>query len=68
MNTEIGEYYTVYMAIRDHLHKFPPKKGDKTMINYLNEFGITYYPEIMRTISNVRFIDADLIYKTPVKL
>ena len=67
-NTPIGEYYTVYMAIRDHLNKNPPKKGDKTMIDYLNEFGISLYPQIMRTTTNVRFIDAHLINKQPDRL
>lgn len=67
-NTSIGEYYTVYMALRDHLNKNPPKKGEKTMIDYLNDFGITLYPQIMRTTANVRFVDAYLISKQPDRL
>ena len=67
-NTSIGEYYTVYMAIRDHLNKNPPKEGEKTMIDYLNDFGITLYPQIMRTTTNTRFIDAYLINKQPDRL
>ena len=62
-NTPIGEYYTVYMALRDHLHKNPPKKGEKEIIDYLKEFGIVLYPQIMRTTTNARFIDAHLIDK-----
>lgn len=62
-NTTIGEYYTVYMALRKHLTENPPKKGEKQMIDYLNEFGITLYPQIMRTTSHVRFIDAHLTNK-----
>lgn len=67
-NTTIGEYYTVYMALRDHLNKHPPKKGDKTLIDYLNDFGITLYPQIMRTTTHVRFIDAYLINKESDKI
>lgn len=66
-NTAIGEYYAVYMELRDHLQKNPPKKGEKEVLDYLREFGITLYPQIMRTISNVRFIDAHLISKEPQK-
>ena len=66
-NSAIGEYYSVYMALRDHLHKNPPKEGEKQLIDYLNEFGITLYPQIMRTTTTVRFIDAYLINKEPQK-
>lgn len=62
-NTVLGEYYPIYMAIRDHLHKNPPKEGDKNMVDYLNEFGIILYPQIMRITTHVRFIDAYLINK-----
>lgn len=62
-NVSIGEYYTAYMAIRDYLNKHPPKKGGKTIIDYLNDFGISSYPQIMRTTAHVRFIDAHLIKK-----
>ena len=66
-NTAIGEYYSVYMALRDHLRKNPPKEGEKQLIDYLSDFGITLYPQIMRTTTNVRFIDAYLINKEPQK-
>ena len=66
-NVVIGEYYSVYMALRDHLNKNPPKKGEKQLIDYLNDFGITLYPQIMRTTTNVRFIDAYTINKEPKK-
>ena len=66
-NTAIGEYYSAYMVLRDHLHKNPPKEGEKQLIDYLNDFGIILYPQIMRTTTNVRFIDAYLINKEPRK-
>lgn len=66
-NTAIGEYYSVYMALRDYLEQNPPKKGEKQLINYLSDFGITLYPQIMRTTTNVRFIDAYHINKDPQK-
>ena len=57
-NTAIGEYYSIYMALRDHLRENPPKKGEKQLIDYLYDFGITQYPQIMRTVTNRRFVDA----------
>jgi len=66
-NTAIGDYYSAYMALRDHLRKNPPKEGEKQLIDYLSDFGITLYPQIMRTTTNVRFIDAYLINKEPQK-
>lgn len=66
-NTAIGEYYSVYMALRDYLRKHPPKDGEKQITDFLSEFGITTIPQIMRTITNVRFIDAYLINKDPQK-
>lgn len=66
-NTAIGEYYSAYMALRDHLRKNPPKEGEKQLTDYLSDLGITLYPEIMRTTTNVRFIDAYHINKEPLK-
>lgn len=66
-NTAVGEYYSAYMAIRDYLRKNPPKEGEKKLIDYLSDFGITLYPQIMRTTTNVRFVDAYLINKEPQK-
>jgi DNA-directed RNA polymerase subunit N (RpoN/RPB10) len=60
-NSAIGEYYMIYVAIRDHLNRHPPGQGDKTLVDYLREFGITQYPQIMRMTSHVRFIDAHTI-------
>jgi DNA-directed RNA polymerase subunit N (RpoN/RPB10) len=66
-NTAIGEYYSAYMAIRDHLNKNPPADGEKQIVDYLRDFGIILYPEIMRITTNSRFIDAHLINKPPQK-
>ena len=66
-NTAIGEHYSAYMALRDHFNKNPPKEGEKTLVQHLSGFGITLYPQIMRTTTNVRFIDAYLINKEPQK-
>jgi DNA-directed RNA polymerase subunit N (RpoN/RPB10) len=62
-NTAIGEYYTVYVAIRSHLDKHPPKKGEKQLSDYLNDFGMTQYSQRMRTTTTIRFIDGFLINK-----
>ena len=64
-NASIGEYYPAYVALRDHLNKNPPKKGDKLLTDYLDEFGINLYPQIMRFTTHVRFIDAHHITKEP---
>ena len=66
-NTAIGEYYSVYMALRDHLRKNPPKEGEKQLTDYLSDLGITLYPQLMRTTTNVRFIDGYFINKEPLK-
>jgi DNA-directed RNA polymerase subunit N (RpoN/RPB10) len=66
-NTAIGEYYSAYMVIRDYLNENPPKKGEKQLIDYLRDFDIVLYPQIMRTTTHVRFIDAYLINKEPQK-
>lgn len=66
-NSSIGEYYTVFMALRDHLNRNPPAEGEKQLIDYLKEFGIVLYPQIMRTITNARFIDAGNIHIEPYK-
>lgn len=66
-NTAIGEYYSVYMALRDHFRKNPPKEGEKQLTDCLSDLGITLYPQIMRTTTNARFIDAYLIYEEPLK-
>lgn len=66
-NSTIGEYYSVYMALRDHFNEHPPAPGEKTLVEHLRGFGIDLYPQIMRTTTNVRFIDAHLINKEPTK-
>ena len=60
-NTDIGAYYTVYMALRDHLNKNPPPAGGKGLVNYMEEFGVTSYPQLMRMTGHVRFVDAHLV-------
>jgi hypothetical protein len=66
-NTAIGEYTPIYMALRDHLNKNPPKKGEKQLIDYLHEFGLTEYPQLMRATTAERFIDGANINKEPQK-
>lgn len=66
-NETIGEYYYAFMVLREYLNNNPPLEGEKTMVEYLKEFGIRLYPQIMRTIANVRFIDAHNIYNQPQK-
>jgi hypothetical protein len=63
-NTSIGEYYVIFMALRDHLNQI---KQEDQLVKYLHEFGIMLYPDIMQMISAKRFIDADNIYKPPLK-
>lgn len=60
-NVDIGAYYVVYMAIRDHLTRNPPADGEKGLVDYMREFGITSYPQLMRMTGHVRFVDAHLI-------
>ena len=67
MNETIGEYYYAFMALRAYLNDNPPLAGESQMLDYFKEFGITRYPSITRTITNVRFIDAVNIYKRPYK-
>lgn len=62
-NVAIGEYYTVIMEIKKYLHENPPKPGEKTFVDYLNDFGITQYPQTMRIISTVNFFDAHMLNK-----
>jgi hypothetical protein len=66
-NTASGEYSAVYMALRDHFHKNPPKPGEKQLIDYLHEFGLTEYPQLMRATTAERFIDGANINKEPQK-
>ena len=66
-NSAIGEYYTVYVALRDYLLKNPPKEGEKTLLDYLHDFGIILYPQIMRITTHTSFIDAYHIHQEPHK-
>ncbi len=62
-NTSIGEFWVVYNAIKKHLDKNPPKKGDKKLIDYLHEVEQHLYPQIMRTTTTVRPQDAYFLGK-----
>jgi hypothetical protein len=42
-------------------HSNPPKQGEKTITDYLKEFGITEYPQVMRMTTHIKFSDAHLI-------
>jgi hypothetical protein len=66
-NTDVGEYYELFMGLRNYLNINPPKAGEKTLVEYLAELGIIKYPEIGTTIANVRFVDAHLINNHPHK-
>ena len=57
----IGDYMVVITALRAEFEKNPPKPGEKQLIDYIKEFGLTLYPQIMRVTTSVRFIDAHLI-------
>jgi len=57
-NDSIGEYYAAYMALNEYITDHPT---GKQMIDYLRDFGISNYPQIMRIITNIRFIDAHRI-------
>jgi hypothetical protein len=60
-NMSIGAWYRVYSEIRQYLVNNPPKEGEKQLIDYLHEFGITEYSQIMHLTSHVRFTDAHLL-------
>lgn len=57
----IGDYMVVIAALRSEFKKNPPKPGEKQLIDYIKEFGLTLYPQIMRATTSVRFVDAHLI-------
>ncbi len=54
-NVPIGEYYMLFRAVKKH------RPDD--IVKVLKECGLTEYPQIMRMVSHVRFIDAHLIHK-----
>lgn len=66
-NTAIGQYSTAYTALRDYFNNNPPKDGEKQMVDYFSEFGLIWYPQRMRIISNVTFKDAHLLSDPPQK-
>ena len=62
-NRDIGAYRVLFDAIKDHLNKNPPKEGEPTLLDYMKEFGINQYPQIMRMTNYVEFKDAHLLNK-----
>ena len=66
-NTTIGEYYPLYMALKAHFNEHPPATGEKTLIEHMKGLGIELYPQLMRTVATVQFIDAQYINKYPTK-
>jgi hypothetical protein len=54
-NTAIAQYYVAIDAIKAYLHENPPKPGEKTLLDYYSDFGITLYPQLMRAVTRRNF-------------
>lgn len=54
-NVPINEYHLLFREVKKH--------KPNNIVKVLNECGLTEYPQIMRMVSHVRFIDAHLIHK-----